>query len=89
MTDKDYERFKEFEAWQRNQPHYRGNTVNEMGVVERIDEKKPIVNDSIVIKKQWVWLAAGCGVILTILALPYTLMGILIGIFGCQYFKKK
>jgi len=89
MTDQDYERFKEFEAWKRNQPHYRETPVNELGKVKRMPNKEPIINDSIVIKKQWVWLAGGCGVILTILALPYTLMGILIGIFGCQYFKKK
>lgn len=79
MNDDEFERFKEFNAWQKEQPHYREDTINQLGVVEPVKPKQR--RNEILVPIHYVWAAGAGALVLLIAAWPFTLLGFFIGLF--------
>ena len=80
MNDEEYQQFLKFQEWQKSQPHYRHNTINEMGVVEEIPEPPPTTNN-VLVPKHYIWAAGAGAIVLLILAFPFTIFGFVLGLF--------
>ena len=79
MNDDDFERFKEFNAWSKSQPHHQYEEQKK-GVVETVPQPKP-KRAEILVPIHYVWAAGVGALVLLIAAWPFTLLGFFIGLF--------
>jgi hypothetical protein len=79
MNNDDFERFKEFNAWSKSQPHHQQEDPI-MGTIQPVKPTKQ-KRSEVLVPLHWIWAAGAGALVLLIAAWPFTLLGFFIGLF--------